>query len=326
MELYNEFKDKSLLTIIKAYNDCVNNASPISKRKLYNKLQLKKEQDPAVDEIIEALFVEDPKDKDLVNPPAKYNDITIPITPSVIETDWLMHMLSDQKAALILGPELKAKLVKLLSDYERPYSYWVKKNWHTQGPDKSKYYQSQDYMKTFRKALSAIENKNYVYYESHDIYGKNYKGKAAPYKLEYVSNTDSFNFIMWNEEKKWTFKSDIATIDCLDILSEHFADEITKKADCYVASIKENAEPIELKLNSSHTNALERCCNLFAEYDKELRRADDGIFYLKIFHRDHFDKAEITQYILSLGCSVVVMKPEKLRNEIIEAIKESFTR
>lgn len=67
-------------------------------------------------------------------------------------------------------------------------------------------------------------------------------------------------------------------------------------------------------------------CNLFAEYDKELSRAEDGIFYLKIYHRDHFDKAEITQYILSLGSSVVVMKPEKLRTEIIETIKDSFTR
>ena len=326
MELYNEFKDKSLLTIIKTYNDCVNTGHPTSERRLHNKLQLRKEQDPAVDKIIGVLFVENPKDKDSIIPPAQYNNITIPIKPSVIEIDWLMHILSDQKTTLILAPDLKAKLIKLLSDRDKPCSYWEKKNWQALESVKNNDFQSPSYISTFKKALAALENKSYVYYESHDIYGNNYKGKAAPYKLEYVSNTDSFNFIMWNEEKKWTFKSDIATIDRLDILSEHYTDDVTKKADSYVASMKKNAEPIVLKLNSTHTNALERCCNLFAEYDKELSRAEDGIFYLKIFYRDHFDKSEITQYILSLGSSVVVIEPEKLREEIIEAIKESFTR
>lgn len=326
MELYNEFKDSSLNIIISTFNDCVNNGSGISRKKLYNKLQLRKGEDPAVDVIIGALFVDSTKDKDIINPLPEYFDITIPNLPSLIERDWLFSILRDEKSAAIIGEKLKEKLYRLLSHGNEPSFNWVKKNWQTPGHVLNKDFESACYVETFKKALSALDNKNYVYYESHDIYGNTYKGKAAPYKIEYVGCTESFNFIMWNEEKKWTFKSDIATIDRLDILCEHYTDDVTKKADSYVASIKDKTEPILLKLNSTHTNALERCCNLFAEYDKELSRAEDGIFYLKIHHRDHFDKAEITQYILSLGSSVVVIEPEKLREEIIETIKESFTR
>lgn len=326
MELYNEFKDKSLQTIINTFNECVNTGSSTSKKKLYNQLGLKEEQDPAVSDIIGALFLESPKNKDCISPLPEYNDLTIPLKPSVIEINWLLTILNDEKTVAILSPELKKKLFNLLSDFTAPATHWEKKNWQALVPVKNNDFQNASYINTFKKALSALENRNYVYYESHDIYGNTYKGKAAPYKIEYVGCTDSFNFIMWNEEKNWTFKSDVATIDHLDILSDHYTDDVTKKADRYVASIKENAEPILLKINSTHTNALERCCNLFAEYDKELSRAENGIFYLKIFHRDHFDKAEITQYILSLGSSVVVMRPERLRQEIIETIKESFTR
>lgn len=326
MELYNEFKDSSLNIIISTFNDCVNKGSKVSRKKLYNKLQLRKGQDPAVDVIIEALFIESAKDKDIIIPLPEFGDTTIPHIPSVIERDWLFSIISDEKSAAIIGEDLKAKLFKLLTHGSEPNFHWVKKNWQAHSPSPGRDFQSPAYIETFKKALSALENRNYVYYESHDIYGNTYKGKAAPYKIEYAGSTNSFNLIMWNEAKNWTFKSDIATIDRLDELSEHYTDDITKKADHYVASIKENAEPIVLKINSTHTNALERCCNLFAEYDKELSRAEDGIFYLKIYHRDHFDKAEITQYILSLGSSVVVMNPEKLRAEIIETIKESFTR
>ena len=326
MELYNEFKDKNLHIIIRTFNECINNNRPTNKRKLYNKLQLKEKQDPAVDEIISVLFVADPKDKELLNPQPKHTGITIPLQPSKIEIMWLREILNDNKSSAILGAELKAKLLKLIHANNGASTYWIKKNWQANSQSQNTDFDNSSYVDTSKKALSALENRNYVYYESHDIYGASYKGKAAPYKIEYVGRTDSFNFIMWNEEKKWTFKSDIATIDRLDILSEHYTDDVTKKADSYVASIKDKTEPILLKLNSTHTNALERCCNLFAEYDKELSRAEDGIFYLKIHHRDHFDKAEITQYILSLGSAVVVIEPEKLREEIIETIKESFTR
>lgn len=326
MELYNEFKDKALRTIINIYNDCVNKNAAISKKEIYNKLQLKEYKDTAVDEVIKTLFTEVPSNANMLQPLPEYGGVKIPIQPSKIEAMYLKELLNNQIAAIILGDELKAKLEKLLTQENLPDGYWTKKVWQGMLPSASAAFIARGSAEIFVKVLQALEKKNYVYYESYDIYGNSYQGKAAPYKIEYCGSTDNINIIMWNEEKHWTFKSDINTITRLDILPECCSETVIKEADDYVAAMKEKEEPIVLKINAAHTNALERCCNLFAEYDKELSCTAKDIFMLKIFHRDHFDKAEIKQAILSLGSSVMVMQPEKLKKEIIEEIQNSFTR
>ena len=91
-------------------------------------------------------------------------------------------------------------------------------------------------------------------------------------------------------------------------------------------NIKNEAEPIILKLNAAQYNVFERCFNIFSNYDKEISRLDKTSYQLKIYAREHFDKAEIVQNILSLGSSIVVLAPQNLRQQIIAAIQESFTR
>lgn len=147
-----------------------------------------------------------------------------------------------------------------------------------------------------------------------------------PYKIEYCANTNSFNFIMWNEAKQWTFKSDFATITILRLLPQSFDNSQLRHADDYVERLKTESEPIVLQFDAAQYNVFERCFNIFSNYDKEISRFDEDTYQLKIFARDHFDNAEIVQNILSLGSSIVVSSPQNLRQQIIAAIQESFTR
>ena len=130
---------------------------------------------------------------------------------------------------------------------------------------------------------------------------------------------------MWNEIKNWTFKSNFKTITKLEILPKFFSEDITVRADKYVELLNTSSVKIVLKIKSNDRNVLERCFYMFAYFDKEISKTDNG-FKFELSHRDHFDKEEIEQYILSLGSGVTVIEPESLRSNIIEKINSSFNR
>ena len=272
---------------------------------------------------MDALFVADTDDKNLLRPCAPQ---AVPIIPTVLEMKWLKEMLHDPRIDCLISASLKEKLLLAMPQDGNSERHWQQSNWNIPIQIDKPCFSSAAYQEKFKTALKAISSKHYVYYESYDIYGNKYKGEAVPYKIEYYANTNSFNFIMWNEAKQWTFKSDFATITKLQLLPQSFDSSKTKLADAYVQNIKNEAEPIILKLNAAQYNVFERCFNIFSNYDKEISRLDKTSYQLKIYAREHFDKAEIVQNILSLGSSIVVLAPQNLRQQIIAAIQESFTR
>ena len=323
MELFNELKNSSLQAVTKAINTIQQTQQPIRRQQLQSIISNHSVLSPQEQQLIDMLFVADADQKELLWPFAAQD---VPIIPTILEMKWLKEMLHDPRIDCLISASLKEKLLQAMPQNDSSEQHWQQSNWHTPIQIDKPCFSSAAYQEKFKTALEAISSSHYVYYESYDIYGNKYKGEAVPYKIEYCANTNSFNFIMWNEAKQWTFKSDFATITKLQILPPSFDSSKTKLADAYVQKIKNEAEPIILKLNAAQYNVFERCFNIFSNYDKEINRLDQTSYQLKIYAREHFDKAEIVQNILSLGSSIVVLAPQNLRQQIIAAIQESFTR
>lgn len=323
MELFNELKNNSLQAAVKAINTIHLTNQPISKPGLEKLITNNSSPSPQEQRLINALFVADAADKNLLRPVTAK---AVPIIPTMLEMKWLKEMLHDPRIDCLISASLKEKLLQAMPQDVNSERHWQQSNWNIPIQIDKPCFSSAAYQEKFKTALEALNSKHYVYYESYDIYGNEYKGEAVPYKIEFCANTNSFNFIMWNEEKQWTFKSDFATITKLRLLPQCFDNSQLSHADDYVERLKTESEPIVLQFDAAQYNVFERCFNIFSNYDKEISRFDEDTYQLKIFARDHFDNAEIVQNILSLGSSIVVSSPQKLRQQIIAAIQESFTR
>ena len=323
MELFNELKNSSLQAITKAINTIQQTQQPIRKQELQSIISNHSVLSPQEQQLMDALFVTDAADKNLLWP---FAALDVPILPTALEMKWLKEILHDPRIDCIISATLKEKLLQCMPQDSSSEQHWQQSNWHVPIKMDKPCFRSAAYQEKFKTALKAINSKHYVYYESYDIYGNEYRGEAVPYKIEYCANTNSFNFIMWNEEKQWTFKSDFATITKLQLLPQSFDNSQLRHADDYVERLNTKSESIVLQFDAAQYNVFERCFNIFSNYDKEISRFDEDTYQLKIFARDHFDNAEIVQNILSLGSSIVVSSPQKLRQQIIAAIQESFTR
>ena len=323
MELFNEVKNSSITKIIMAYNKSLQSGRPVDRTRLEKNIQSIYDRivsDVEYD-VIDQLFIPTSGNKNEIVPRIS---IPIPILPTTVETNWLAEMLGDPRINGMLSVELKSKLTNSISHYI-PSVYWKQMNWNNHEIPNHRYYVEEEYIKTFRRCYDALLQHKLVYYESYDEFGRTYKGKAAPYKIEYSITTNSFNFIMWNEEKKWTFKSDIATITRLDILEEPIPDDVSSKAENYVEGMRNEDNAIVISLTDKN-NALSRCFQLFTSYDKQISAKEDGTLLITIYHRSHFDEEEIRQSILSLGSSVTVISPAGFRAKIIQSIQESYSR
>lgn len=321
MELFNELKNKSLESLIDIINNYVQAPVPIRKSYLENLLRNNTMLTNDEKNLIEALFTVNQKDNLLVptiNSP-------IPVQPTTVELEWLAEVLNDKRLNGILSNELRKKLQKAILTQPLPQNSIRQISWNKELDKTDACFSSEQYISLFQTAIKALETHQYIYYESHDIYGRQYSGEAIPYKIEYCAGTNDFNFIMWNEIKNWTFKSNFKTITKLEILPKVFSEDIIVRADKYVEKMKTSSEKIVLKIKSNDRNVLERCFYMFAYFDKEISKTDNG-FKFELSHRDHFDKEEIEHYILSLGSGVTVIEPESLRSNIIEKINSSFNR
>lgn len=323
MEMFSEIKTSTIREIIVAINQYMATNSPIKRTDLIKRICKTDMITPAEENMIDQIFTTDSKNTSFIKP--KLN-VSIPILPTSIELQWLTDLLNSQKANLLLTPTLKDKLLSQLAPYKTDSNIWEQLGWNYAPIPQHKYYSDPSYIEIFKLCHKSLQTNKKIYYESHDEFGNNYSGIASPFKIEYCVTTNSFNFIMWNDERKWTFKSDIATITKIDILKESIDENVVSKAQEYVESLRANAEPIRLRIQPKN-NALVRCFLLLAAYEKDLTQVEnDDSFIIDIYHRTHFDEEDILQTVLSLGSAVTVISPPKFREKTIDLIAQSFTR
>lgn len=312
MELFSELKNDNMQKITAAINKSIAKHTPITKHELNSFYLLSSAEEVLLTSMLQQ---QDHQYAPRLN-------ASIPVIPTKLELQWLTDMLNDPRSSLFLPDELKQKL---RTEAAVPSS-WLQQYWQNNTINTESLPLNPQYSDIFRKCYTSLADKKYVYYESHDDYGRNYQGEAAPFKLEYDLCSNTFNFIMWNPEKSWTFKSNVATITKLEILDKNVPQEVFEQAENYVQHMQQSEQTIRLQINTKKNNALKRCILLFSTYEKTLHQLTDDIVQIDILHRDHFDKKEIVQYILSLGSAVTVLQPTELKEEIIAYLQEAYTR
>jgi hypothetical protein len=314
MELFNTLKNHSLYQTILAINELKHDKTKTLKNVDLRKRFVLPNASPEVlsdaeNSLINHLFKVDVTSHSCT--PRIHQ--TIPIIPTTLELDWLNTMINDSFGQLFLDEPLLKKLQDSLKHYKNYVPYYQRQYFNNIATCDINF-------SILKKAYKAIQDNSYVYYESNDIYGNYYKGNAVPYKIEYSFLNNSFYFIMWNEQKKITFKSLTSTIDLLEILDKKFLPAAIEEANKYVSNLKMSTNPLVLHLTKKR-NALERCCTLFANYDKTIEVIDVDTYKFSIEYYDNFDIDEIILAIHSLGDSVTVVSPSSIRDMVIADIK-----
>ena len=144
---------------------------------------------------------------------------------------------------------------------------------------------------------------------------------AYPVKIEYSFLNDAFRISAYHPYQYRFFMMTLDTIRNVRMGDEQRKDLQNE----YVAFLNKNRKKVILDVEPS-SHVIERCFRIFSYYvRKAVFNRKDNYYRLEITYNS-YDEAEIIRDILSLGSSVVVLEPlklrKKIRDRIIEACRE----
>ena len=170
--------------------------------------------------------------------------------------------------------------------------------------------------KTITDAI--LQNRSIVYDNIKDGSYEYRDETAFPTKIEYSFLNDSFRISAFNPCEDRFFMMTLDTIQNVRIGNEQRKD-LQKE---YRAFLNKNRKTVVLDVEPSG-HVIERCFRMFSYYErKAVYNRKDDYYRLEITYYS-YDEAEIIRDILSLGSSVVVLEPVKLRKRVRDRIIEA---
>lgn len=141
---------------------------------------------------------------------------------------------------------------------------------------------------------------------------------AYPVKIEYSFLNDSFRISAYHPYENRFFMMTLETIRNVRI-----GDEPRKDLQAeYKAFLSKYRKKVVLDVDPSG-HVIERCFRVFSYYERRaVYNKKDDFYRLEITYNS-YDEAEIIRDILSLGSSVVVLEPLKLRKRIRDRVTEA---
>ena len=144
------------------------------------------------------------------------------------------------------------------------------------------------------------------------------QAEAFPVKIEYSVLQDVFRISAFEPAQNRFFMMTLETMQKIR-LGANTREDVQ---GLYEDFLKKNKRTILLDVEPTG-HVIERCFRLFSFYERKAvydREADR--YSLEITYHS-YDEAELIRDILSLGSSVVVMKPAGIRRKVFERIKEA---
>jgi predicted DNA-binding transcriptional regulator YafY len=264
-------------------------------------------------EVIDALFPSRYEDKR----PKPFYEAPVPSLPSDDERLWLKTMLLDENVAFLLPDALREKLLSRLADTP-DFSFagvWEKRQAKGDHP-------AEEPLKG-RLALiwKALREKKKLRYVNIDKSGTRHDNTLAPCRLEYDAAMNRFFLIVWDELENRAVKINIHRLETLELTKEAVPHDTEEKFMDFLSARK--SEVTFRLIDKKDTHAFDRCYSLFSAYDKEACAEEENVYTIKVYFQD-FDRREIIARILSLGPAAIVEKPEDIRDEIVERLKEAW--
>lgn len=323
MELFNDYKNRYYRCIQNIIND-IYNGEKYTKQDIRKKLQdaYLEQEFVLVDEFVNGKFFEFEGDF------AKLRiDSNIPIRLNDLEIAYLKMFVEDEEFNKVLGEEILTKLKQKLDkiDSLNYNQYWERESIDKFG-DSLDNPEFRNKIITLEKAI--LKNK-FIKYSSKNRKGDVFEDKIAyPYKIEYSIKNNKYRLIVFGDNR--AIKINIDSITKIEILEDKgfsLKDKSisqNEKIKEFINNKKNIDEPIVLKIEDNK-NTLDRCFNLFSAYDKRYYYDDNNNLILNIYYHD-FDEAEIVRDILSLGKSVIVLEPKKIRYKVVGRILRNFDK
>lgn len=243
-------------------------------------------------------------------------NLPIPTVFSQLERRWMKSFLLDEQAQFLLSQELRKKLLGNLENVgPLPLELWEKKQ--AVGDDAAS-----EPLKSFLRVIwQALREKRKIEYRNLTAGGVLREDVAAPCRLEYNVAMNRYYVIVWNYQEKRAIKILVSRLQSVKLTDLKVSEELLTKT--FPRFLKSRQCSVTLKLLDKN-NALDRCLNLFASYDKEEAYiADDGSCHLKIVFYE-FDRAEVKEKILTLGSAAIVIEPLDLRDDIVSVLQDVY--
>lgn len=336
MELFNEYKNKYFLCIQDIINDICDGADlreedifrllisrGIQKKNNKNKFENLELKDALLNKIEadnkenQNLYLLKKDGRGMYKPsvPCK-----VPIRPTISEIQWLRMLLEDKRLSLFLEDKTMQKLGEKLEDMDNLFNkdYFLEKNIDFSDDE----IEDVTFQKTLKVLIKAIEQNKFVKYTSRAKDGTMFNEEVAfPFRIEHSIRNDKFRLSAFALKDRRIVKINISGMQTAEVIEE-VNDELREKAYEEIRS-KRCEEPLVLEVENRR-NSVERCFSVFSFYEKEAYfNRGEKKHELKIYYYE-FDEAEIIKDILSLGSSVVVVKPESVREKVIEKLKKAF--
>ena len=174
-------------------------------------------------------------------------------------------------------------------------------------------------IKTITDAI--LQNRSIVYDNIKDGAYEFRDERAFPTKIEYSFLNDSFRVSAFHPYEDRFFMMTLDTIRNVRIGDEQRKDLQSE----YRTFLNKNRKKVLLDVEPSG-HVIERCFRMFSYYErKAVYYKKDDYYRLEITYYS-YDEAEIIRDILSLGSSVVVLEPIRLRKRIRDRIIEASKR
>lgn len=250
-------------------------------------------------------------------------EYNIPIRLTYSERAWLYNILHDSKAELFLDRKAIDELKKLLEDtVNMPYPlsnndiHICKLN----NREENKKW-SEEEIENFRLIKKAVKEHRYIRLTNNADNGIIYKAsRLFPYKIEYIYKKDTFSITCLDEENSDVIRVYFTNITDLTIEEEtQDYDTLSQKIE-NILDLKKTKEPLIIEINDDK-NALQRCSYIFSIYDRETY-IENNKTYMKIYYYEEYQQEEIITSILQMGKFVKVVSPLKIKERIVNTIKE----
>ncbi|ABP65677.1 hypothetical protein Csac_0013 [Caldicellulosiruptor saccharolyticus DSM 8903] len=251
--------------------------------------------------------------------------INAPIEPYVLDMEilWLKFMLSSRYVHLFLEDETIEKIKKLkvnnnfLFDPEillpKNYSKVVKREW------------VREIGKKLRILIHAALEKKAINYTYITRSGYRFKETGIPVKIQYSLKDDLIYAIIYSITSHSFAKCVVQNLHDISLTSEKV--DMTEISEEYEEFLKKSSAPEPIVLEVMNTrNALERAFCLFSSFKKSARFLREKNKHQLTVYYYNFEEAEVLSRILYLGKDVVVISPERIRNEIISRVKKALER
>ncbi|OOM71481.1 hypothetical protein CLPUN_49480 [Clostridium puniceum] len=236
-------------------------------------------------------------------------------------------MIKEPVVQALLGKEILEKLEKALEGVTEGSNDMIEFTNKVKSPFQ---YNLKKFQEDFYIILDGIIKEKPIIYTNIDKNGNEYKNQLAlPIRIEYSLKDNKFRASLYSFKEERSIMVNLHTLKDVKIaekdieISENINLEINREDVLKNLKEKKYSEtPITIELEDIR-GAMERCFMSFSSFERSSRAISKNKYEIDIYYYA-FEEADVIRKIMSLGPYVKVKSPKRVKEIIVENIREAF--